>query len=75
MKQVAHKSCSTDTPARPEPRKVCSLGFLRALVSSLSHRHSPELEGAPPFAPFAKGGLLRPNATLFLLFALSEAKR
>ena len=35
----------------------CAPGF------SFSRHHSPELEGGLPFAPFAKGGLFRSNAT------------
>jgi len=68
MKQVAQALCGTDTP-------VCALGFpcfgisclgfVCALVSSSSRRHSPELEGAPPLV--CKGGLLRSNATNFLI--------
>ncbi len=71
MKQVAQQPCGTDTPACPESRSVCALGFLRALGCSLARRPSPELEGAPPLV--CKGGLLRSNATNSLFFALSEA--
>jgi hypothetical protein len=73
MNSVTHKPCSTDTP-------VCALGFLRALRFlrpagfSLSRRQSPNLEGAPSFAPFAKGGFLRSSETISLLFFLNEAK-
>jgi hypothetical protein len=48
---------STGTPARAP------------WFSSLN-RNSNELEGAPPFAPFAKGGLLRSNTTDFFLLSL-----
>ena len=61
MKRVALEFCATDTLLYPEPRRVCALGFF-----PLRH-HSPELEGAPPLV--RKGGLLRSNATVSLLFA------
>jgi hypothetical protein len=64
MKQVAREFCGTGT-------YVCALESLCALGSPPLRRYSPEPEGAPPLV--SKGGLLRSNAKVPLLFAPSVA--
>ncbi len=44
-------------PSNATISPLCAPGF------SFSRHHFPELEGGLPFAPFAKGGLFRSNAT------------
>jgi len=62
---------NTSPPSPHNPRRVPHPPCLRLALGFPSLRYpSHELEGAPSFAPFAKGGLLPSNATHLLLFAL-----
>jgi len=77
MKRVALQFCGTDTPACPELRRVCALGFVSLLGHSSPKLQTENLQlttfclGAPPL--MCKRGLLRSDATVSLLFTPSAA--